>query len=958
MGLRDDLDNDSSFSASSELGVGGGGIDNPIASSSSSVGVNLDRYLDEIEKTLSQERNRKKTNHGGLQRSSTHVSIRSLPGEGAINGGGSSSHAYTNSTFAEESDIYTSPGATYRRYEDPHIHHHPPHHFHNLHHHSLRPIPSTSQGADFITTINVDDDPPLKEPKNNTSNISSSLQLIWRNLTYTSKPPSCFSPNPKPSSNGGKRLTILEKQSGSIEGGQITAIIGPSGAGKSTLLECLAGRRKTGLKGDIYVSFERVSSSRVPRHPPLTPVKISLIGQKDEAIGVLTVREVLTFASRIKNYARVGPIGVGSSRYVTPPLVESVLEELSLQKCADTKVNRISGGQLKRLCFGVELISGPDIILLDEPTSGLDASSAYSCVVLLKKLTDLRRNIFYHRVPSGREGDSTSGRAPAILCSIHQPSSRVLNHFDRIYVLSFDGRCIYQGSPRNLLSTLSSMNLICPQFHNPADFIIEIASGDYGMETVNRLAIRESDRQLSEQKSEKIISVGSKGMAVKVGSDRLIYLKVSRVIERMKNNSFPTLLHTYLLWKRTLISNLREPKLTWFRLFQAVFIALLMSFLYDYPIGEPDGCYPHPDQPVLEIKSTEDNIAFVFFITLFTVMASMMPTVLTFPSEVSILLQERNNGWYSCATYYVAKVIAELPLQFIITVTFIAIIYPMTGQVLEWQRFGYFCLICLLISSIAQCVGILFGTYYVKSVENAVFLAPLSMAPVFLLSGFFGKLSAIPLVLKPLAYVSYVRYAFEALLITLYGMGRCSPKSSRTNLFNSSFLPSASDNVPSHLLNTGYVSRGEIENYANRNRGRRNNSTGGRAIFNRFYPANGFWDPNALTTISPTYGSIEEATSPSSEIFTTHSTLGFQDHGDHHHEVEGVTAGLPPHLLLNSTSGSTGSFDLFSGGSYVLKRFDVSEDALYVNLVILSSFLIILRILCYIILLNKTNQRK
>lgn len=769
--------------------------------------------------------------------------------------------------------------------------------------------PNPTSFKDFVTSINIESEPSTSTTNSNNSsrdnervvksNCDSNLQLIWSNLIYRRN----------------AKKNILEKQSGFISGGTLTAIIGPSGAGKSTLLECLAGRRKTGLRGDIYVSFES-SSNR--EHANL---KISLIGQHDVAIGVLSVREVLSFASRLKNYSTI------TNRYYTPRLVESVLDELSLQKCADIKVRNISGGQLKRLVFGVELISGPDIILLDEPTSGLDASSAYSCVKLLKKLTDLRKNIY----------SKASFKAPAIICSIHQPSARVLNRFDKIYVLSFDGRCIFQGSPSILLEFLSIFNLECPSYHNPADFIIEIASGDYGLESINRLALEETERQLQEMKDNNFIAIGKHGnMAINLKRDNVVYMKIQRVIDKMKNQNFPIFLHTYLLWKRTLITNLREPKLTWFRLFQAVFIALLMSFLYDYPIGEPDGCYPRADQLITEIKSTEDNIAFVFFITLFTVMASMMPTVLTFPSEVSILLQERNNGWYSCATYYVAKITAELPLQVIITFTFIAIIYPLTGQVYEWPRFGYFCLICLLISSIAQCVGILFGTYYVKSVENAVFLAPLSMAPVFLLSGFFGKLSAIPLVLKPIAYVSYVRYAFEGLLITLYGMNRC-----QTALpSNSSVVASGSDSVPSHLLNTGYVSRNEID-YANRRLLKNVSRFNPGPSISRFNPnSNFFWDASSTTQFSTINEDIHDP-------YTT-SPPHLEHPGD---------SGDTNFLFAGNSTGS--SFDLFSGGSYVLKRFNVASDseALYMNLIILGSFLFFLRILCYVILLHKTNQR-
>ena len=52
-------------------------------------------------------------------------------------------------------------------------------------------------------------------------------------------------------------------------------------------------------------------------------------------------------------------------------------------------------------------------------------------------------------------------------------------------------------------------------------------------------------------------------------------------------------------------------------------------------------------------------------------------------------------------------------------------------------------------------------------------MAPLSMAPVFLISGFFARISKLPLFLKPIAIISYVRYAFEAFLITMYGFSRC-----------------------------------------------------------------------------------------------------------------------------------------------------------------------------------------
>ncbi|RWS25315.1 ABC transporter-like protein 12, partial [Leptotrombidium deliense] len=252
-------------------------------------------------------------------------------------------------------------------------------------------FPSTSVSDDknwstvskqSVRRYSLDNDLNKKESnwKNSSSldvsetDINKALRLCWRNLSYTVED-KMWSQSKCPSVCGKHlRKLVLDRQSGEICSGQLTAIIGPSGAGKSTLLESLAGRRSSGLKGEVLVVYDDdyFESDSV--------IKVSFIGQKDEVIKVLTVRETLYFATRIKNYNRI------KNRYFHERLVRSILKELSLDICAETRVSQISGGQLKRLSFAVELISGPDILMLDEPTSGLDSSSAFQCILLLRKL--------------------------------------------------------------------------------------------------------------------------------------------------------------------------------------------------------------------------------------------------------------------------------------------------------------------------------------------------------------------------------------------------------------------------------------------------------------------------------------------------------------------------------------------------------------------------------------------
>jgi ABC-type multidrug transport system ATPase subunit len=56
-----------------------------------------------------------------------------------------------------------------------------------------------------------------------------------------------------------------------------------------------------------------------------------------------------------------------------------------------------------------------------------------------------------------------------VVATIHQPSSRLLEHFDHLYVVA-DGSCMYQGSVKSLVPYLNTMNLNCPSHHNPTDF--------------------------------------------------------------------------------------------------------------------------------------------------------------------------------------------------------------------------------------------------------------------------------------------------------------------------------------------------------------------------------------------------------------------------------------------------------------------------------------------------------
>ena len=177
-----------------------------------------------------------------------------------------------------------------------------------------------------------------------------------------------------------KSVNLLNDISLYIDENEFVAVVGMSGSGKSTLLNAINGFSKAThgqvlVNGvDLYQQYEmfRQEMGNVP--------------QQDIIHMELTPNQTLQYAARLRMPADTTP----EERKTA---INETLTDLGLEERKDVPIAKLSGGQIKRVSIGMELLTKPHLFFLDEPTSGLDPGTEYEMMKLLRELADQGRTV-------------------------------------------------------------------------------------------------------------------------------------------------------------------------------------------------------------------------------------------------------------------------------------------------------------------------------------------------------------------------------------------------------------------------------------------------------------------------------------------------------------------------------------------------------------------------------------
>ncbi|KAJ8947544.1 hypothetical protein NQ318_005023, partial [Aromia moschata] len=357
---------------------------------------------------------------------------------------------------------------------------------------------------------------------------------------------------------------------------------------------------------------------------------------------------------------------------------------------------------------------------------GLDDLSCSQCISLLKTIA---------------EGGRT------VICSIHTPSARLFSQFDSTYILAA-GQCVYQGYGPDVVPFLAGLGIDCPKHYNPADFIIEVCSFEYGDYHERMVTAVDNGRTIYNRREPEVcleeVILDSNISVIKEGPSE------PDISSHSFSHESGWLRQFNILLRRMWLQMWRDKCYLLLRTFLYIAIGIVIGNIY-LGMGQ-DG------------SKTIFNFGFYFTSLIFFMYIPMMPVLLQFPREVQLVKREHFNKWYRLSAYFAALTVSTIPIQLILGTIYVGLVYTLSGQPMEIERLLMFYVICMLTGIVSESLGLLIASQL--TIVNAMFVGPVATVPFMLLAvyGFGSGYDTIPVLIKVAMYFSYLRYSLEGLI--------------------------------------------------------------------------------------------------------------------------------------------------------------------------------------------------
>ncbi len=163
---------------------------------------------------------------------------------------------------------------------------------------------------------------------------------------------------------------ILDGVSFTVGAGQFTGLIGANGAGKTSLLRVILGVQRA-TAGRVQIA------GRLRRGGAVGYVPQKVVVDPDLPMRARDLVELGLDGSRL---------GIPLRSRARRQTVEEMVDAVGAESFADSRVGRLSGGELQRILIAHALVGRPRLLLLDEPLANLDLRSGHEVVELLHRI--------------------------------------------------------------------------------------------------------------------------------------------------------------------------------------------------------------------------------------------------------------------------------------------------------------------------------------------------------------------------------------------------------------------------------------------------------------------------------------------------------------------------------------------------------------------------------------------
>ena len=145
------------------------------------------------------------------------------------------------------------------------------------------------------------------------------------------------------------KVLALDDMNLQLRSGQVLALLGANGAGKSTAVSVMLGL----LEADQG--------------------EATLLGLHPQSLAVRRRTGVMLQSTTLPDTLKVGELLAMTRGYYAQPLsVADCMAIAGLDGLLDRRYGKLSGGQQRRVQFGMAICGRPQVLFLDEPTTGLD----------------------------------------------------------------------------------------------------------------------------------------------------------------------------------------------------------------------------------------------------------------------------------------------------------------------------------------------------------------------------------------------------------------------------------------------------------------------------------------------------------------------------------------------------------------------------------------------------------